>query len=373
MTAMTLPAKPWTNGQLTADKRYYFDSTVGVEGAWRANPIPVGNVPAGSIIQWASNTIPANWLLCDGSAVSRTVYPSLFATIGTQYGAGDGSTTFNLPDLRGRVAVGKNGGTFGTLGATGGAETHALTTDQMPSHGHDIFANSFAGDLKIVMGPRGGDGAFYSVSDSGNDAGVASAVLYAKANGGGGAHNNLQPYQVTNYIIKATIGVTAGDSQLAVRTATLETNPVISGNMTIAGNVSGSGRHTAALQPSFMARNTAYLAAAQTIVCDQVLHNVGSHYNSSNGRFTAPAAGTYTFSFSTLVYNMGSATAVFFYKNGTEYCHAGVYGQFSGNYAGQGGTVTMYLNANDYVYPVMNYGGTALHANYTLFSGHLVA
>jgi hypothetical protein len=81
------------------------------------------------------------------------------------------------------------------------------------------------------MGPRGVDGSFYSVSDSGNDASNASSVIYAKATtatnqntGGGGAHNNLQPYQVVNYIIKATAAVTPGESELAPRVSTLETN-----------------------------------------------------------------------------------------------------------------------------------------------------
>lgn len=70
--------------------------------------------------------------MCDGSAVSRTTYATLFTAIGTAYGTGDGSTTFNIPDLRGRIAVGKNAATFSTLGATGGEETHTLTTPEIP-------------------------------------------------------------------------------------------------------------------------------------------------------------------------------------------------------------------------------------------------
>ena len=91
--------------------------------------------PSGTVVMHAAPTPPPGWLSCDGSAVSRAVYPGLFSSIGTTYGVGDGSTTFNLPNLRGRVAVGF-GGSYDTMGATGGAETVTLTADQMPVHTH---------------------------------------------------------------------------------------------------------------------------------------------------------------------------------------------------------------------------------------------
>ena len=72
--------------------------------------------PAGVIMAFAGSTAPSGYLICDGSAVSRSTYANLYAVIGTTYGAGNGSTTFNLPDLTGRVPVGKNAGTFATLG-----------------------------------------------------------------------------------------------------------------------------------------------------------------------------------------------------------------------------------------------------------------
>ena len=130
--------------------------------------------------------------MADGSAVSRSTYASLYAAIGTTYGAGDGSTTFNLPDLRGRVAVGKNGGTFGTLGATGGAETHTLTIGQMPKHNHNNF-NYVGGDA----------GAPYNLSyyaAANNNTGVQTTTMMDRGNDE--PHNNLQPYLVTNYIVK---------------------------------------------------------------------------------------------------------------------------------------------------------------------------
>lgn len=104
--------------------------------------------PAGVVLPYAGSTAPTGWLLCDGSAIDRAQYKRLFDTISTTYGTGNGSTTFNLPDLRGRTPAGKDnmGGTAAnrlsatvtgtTLGATGGMETHQLTTLQLPAHAH---------------------------------------------------------------------------------------------------------------------------------------------------------------------------------------------------------------------------------------------
>ena len=206
----------------------------------------VGFMPVGVVVPFAGSTSPAGWQLCYGQAISRTTYAGLFATVGTTYGSGDGSTTFNVPDLRGRVVAGEDdmGGTAAsrltaggsgitgtTLGASGGTETHTLTSAQMPSHthtqdshnhtqnahGHIVSANSFAGDRQIAVGPLGGDGDKYSLSDSANDASTATANIYARDTtatniattatnqntGGGGAHLNTQPTIILNYIIKA--------------------------------------------------------------------------------------------------------------------------------------------------------------------------
>lgn len=94
--------------------------------------------PTGVIQGYAGSAAPTGWLLCDGSAVSRASYADLFTLIGTTYGVGDGSTTFNLPDLKGRVPVGRNAadGSFDVLGESGGAKTHTLTTAEMPNHAH---------------------------------------------------------------------------------------------------------------------------------------------------------------------------------------------------------------------------------------------
>lgn len=160
-----------------------------------------GAVPIGVVNPFAGSTAPAGWQLCFGQAISRTEYGGLFAVVGTTYGSGDGSTTFNLPDLRGRAVAGKDdmGGTAAsrltstvlsasnTLGATGGAQTHTLTTAQIPSHNHSS---------PVTKSTVGGTGVYYG---QGADVQGQSTGL----TGGDGAHNNTQPTIVLNYIIKA--------------------------------------------------------------------------------------------------------------------------------------------------------------------------
>ena len=93
---------------------------------------------AGVVSMYAGSIAPSGYLICDGSEVSRTTYASLFAAIGTSYGAGNGSSTFDLPDLQGRVAVGLDTSQpgFDSLDAFGGELTHSLTTAELPSHAH---------------------------------------------------------------------------------------------------------------------------------------------------------------------------------------------------------------------------------------------
>lgn len=228
--ALNFPANP-SLGQSYGD--YIFDGS-----GWKYTQTVPGGLPCGSIIPWAGDTAPANWLLCDGAAVSRTTYASLFGLIGTTYGTGDGSTTFNVPDLRGRVPVGKNGGSFGTLGSTGGVESVTLTEAQMPSHTH--VQNSHNHTLRTWVyngGNPGSVGAKYGMgfqynTGARNDQSAASSGEVEWGNiattatnqntGGGQAHTNLQPYQVVNYIIKTTVAITAGDSELATRLGVAE-------------------------------------------------------------------------------------------------------------------------------------------------------
>jgi microcystin-dependent protein len=156
-------------------------------------------IPAGSVMDYAGATAPSGWLLCAGQAVSRSTYADLFTAISTTYGVGDGSTTFNLPDLRGRVAVGKDdmngtaanritsggsGITGTTLGAAGGTQTHTLTTSEMPAHTHGG-----------VLTSSGGTASMFGSCGSSSSGSTGST-------GGGGAHQNTQPSMILNKIIK---------------------------------------------------------------------------------------------------------------------------------------------------------------------------
>lgn len=157
-------------------------------------------VPLGVVWDFTGPSAPSGFVFPFGQAVSRTTYAAYFALVGTTYGAGDGSTTFNVPDLRGRVSAGKDdmGGTSAdrltnqtngidgdTLGAVGGAETHTLTVAQMPAHSHTLTVYN--------SDPAGGVAA--------DGSGGATANPNTSSVGGGGAHNNVQPTIVMNKIL----------------------------------------------------------------------------------------------------------------------------------------------------------------------------
>jgi len=159
--------------------------------------------PVGAVIPYAGLSAPAKWLFCFGQNVSRTTYAALFAAISTTYGAGNGSTTFTLPDLRGRVVAGQDdmGGSSAnrltsplngdTLGGAGGAEAHQLTVAELPSHNHTTGAWAFA----TFVGAGGG----YTVV-GGNNFASTYGTPYT---GSDTAHNNVQPTLVLNYMIYA--------------------------------------------------------------------------------------------------------------------------------------------------------------------------
>ena len=174
-----------------------------------------GGIPTATIVPWSSASVPTGFLECNGSAVSRTTYSALFAIVGTTYGAGDGSTTFNVPDLQDNVAVGKSNNK--ALASTGGANTVAVTaagnvggstanatlsTAQLASHSHTTTFNT---------GRPGGSQGLYSFT-SGSTTNRTSSNT---GSGQGHSHNMsatfsgntanpsvLQPYLTVIYIIK---------------------------------------------------------------------------------------------------------------------------------------------------------------------------
>lgn len=155
-------------------------------------------IPSGALMPYAGSSAPNGWLLCDGSAVSRTTYAALFSAIGTSFGNGDGSTTFNVPDMRGRVPAGIDnmGGSSAnrvtdsaadSVGGDFGSETHTLTESEIPEHNHSIDRRSGGGSGTSKA--DGGPGAYHS-------------SLHSDDFGGDGAHNNVQPTLFVLYIIK---------------------------------------------------------------------------------------------------------------------------------------------------------------------------
>jgi microcystin-dependent protein len=246
--AINFPNSP-SNGDIFGN--YTYDDSI---PGWRKTPDNAASLPAGTIVQWPGAVAPANWLICDGSAISRTEYASLFAAVGVQYGAGNGTTTFNLPNLKGRVAVGFDASQseFDVLGELGGAKTHTLTTSEMPSHTHiqdshnhtqnahnhtqDAHSHTLGGTLvssfvgfgqnspingNATNPSTGGVNATTATNQSTTATNQATTATN-QSTGGGEAHNNLQPYIVLNYIIKTSAGITSGDSELATRVGVVE-------------------------------------------------------------------------------------------------------------------------------------------------------
>lgn len=171
------------------------------------------SVPLGGVIDYWGPTPPAGFLFPYGQEVSRTDYADLFALIGTAAGAGNGSTTFNLPDYRGRVGAGKDdmGGASAarlntiastTLGTGGGTQTHTLTTAQLAAHSHTVTDPGHSHTALRAGGSfplSDAGGLLASTSTTTNLTGITIANA-----GSGQAHNNIQPTIIANKIMRVS-------------------------------------------------------------------------------------------------------------------------------------------------------------------------
>lgn len=161
-------------------------------------PVQPTVIPTGVIQMFAGSVAPNNWLICDGSNVSRIIYADLFRVIGTTYGVGNGNTTFTLPDMRGRIPMGTGQGvglTNRTLAATAGTETHTLAETNLPAHGHSFTPS---GTLLSESSHTHGSANAGSHNHTSNN-----ALLMYVGSGGGANLNAGSTYQIYN--LNATI------------------------------------------------------------------------------------------------------------------------------------------------------------------------
>ena len=173
-----------------------------------ANLTGIEGTATGTILPWSAASLPSGFLECNGTAVSRSTYSALFAIVGTTYGAGDGSTTFNTPDLQDNTPVGKSG--TKALGSTGGANTvsstgnvsgstanASLSTAQLASHNHLITGQTFGTAFNTRFEATMGGGSY---TGSRGDGGAHSHNMSATFSGD--ATSVIQPYLTLIYIIK---------------------------------------------------------------------------------------------------------------------------------------------------------------------------
>lgn len=180
-------------------------------------------VPSGVIWPYGGTSAPTGFLLCDGTLVSRATYATLFAVIGTQYGIGDGSTTFGLPNANGSVPMGAgtytdavSGPVTRAMGEVLGAEKHVLTVGELASHTHNISDPGHTHQYSYDVGGAGTPGPIIAGVLPGTADGTTSHTVYSSSGmlsnttgitvtqnqGSSTAHNNVQPSFVTNFIIK---------------------------------------------------------------------------------------------------------------------------------------------------------------------------
>lgn len=250
-----------------------------VGGDGLCHNITNGLLPVGCVIWYVSSTnYPGGWMVCNGAAISRATYPDLYAVIGTTYGAGDGSTTFNLPDLRGRVGVGAGQGTYTgainrVMAASGGEELHVLVTAELAAHAHSIsdpthnhsqnahnhgdpgHNHAFPATINVssvsvgsgVQGPwpflfTSGAGSPWMGNTNAAGTGiqnatatnnaVATGITGTASVGSGTGHNNMQPFLVGTYLIKVAPGATIAPTAALADTTQNGLLRQVSGNIT---------------------------------------------------------------------------------------------------------------------------------------------
>ena len=233
------------------------------DGSLIAPPAAFNFVPVGSVLPYAGSTVPQGWLLADGTAISRVTYKALFTVLGVAYGGGDGSTTFNLPDLRQRFPLGKAvSGTGATLGASGGAIDHTHTGPSHthtgpshvhtgPSHTHSVPSLSVPSLTVASQAITGSTTGGTTTSDGSHSHGGATGS-HNHGFGGttSGPSTNLEAQQalsgMPNYSLDShthTISGTTGDSTASISSDGAHTHSIpyesISGST--AGGVTGTG------------------------------------------------------------------------------------------------------------------------------------
>jgi microcystin-dependent protein len=229
-----------TNGNVAIAGNTTIGGNLDVTGAITVAGGDIIPIPSGVIWEYGGSTPPTGWLLCNGAAVSRTTYAALFAIIGTAYGSGDGSTTFNVPDRRDRVGIGAGstyargatGGVVTATTSTNGSHNHTgntggttLSTAQIPSHQHTGTTSTIGDHVHTYIrradsGESGTGQGFAStvpqITDNTGAAGSHNHVFTTDGTGGGGSHNHsistdgshnhtvstLQPYLASTFIIK---------------------------------------------------------------------------------------------------------------------------------------------------------------------------
>lgn len=177
------------------------DGSALTDAATYGQVVGINSVVTGTIQMWPTTSAPTGYLLCAGSAVSRTTYAALFAVIGTTFGAGDGSTTFNLPNYSDRMPIG-SGTIAASIGSTGGSKdaivvshTHSITD---PSHTHGLVGNTVNnGGI-----PTGLTNSAPSYTGPGGGISAATTGISVNTTGSSGTNANLPPYLGINFIIK---------------------------------------------------------------------------------------------------------------------------------------------------------------------------